>query len=434
MSLNNQAPTSIRWRVLALVILASLAAYFLRANVSTLGDTIIDDLGLTEIHLGYIFSAFAAGYALFQLPGGVMGNRFGARRMVTWMLLAWALLTVLTGMVWGSDSIGVLAVVTSLVVLRFLVGATQAPLFPVASGGTIANWFPVGGWGVPFGLQIAGYTLGAAAAAPLLVWLMESYGWRGALFITSPPAVLIALLWWWYVRDFPTQHKSVNAAEIAMIDAGRPPPAEQPVPGAWKRALADRNILLLTISYFCVQYVFYLFFSWFFYYLVEVREFENQVAGMFVSAQWIVGAIAGLGGGVLTDVATRRLGIRRGPRDLAIISLLLCAVTLCVGAFSSNVTLVITMLCLSFGFTQVADNPYWIAAMAVAGRRAEVATGVLNTGGNVVGFVGGMLVPLIATTYNWTAAMASGAVFALVAALLWCFVSADQPMQGEKGT
>jgi ACS family glucarate transporter-like MFS transporter len=422
------APTRIRWRVLALVILASLGAYFLRANVSTLGETMIKDLGLTEIHLGYIFSAFAAGYAIFQLPGGVMGNRFGARRMITGMLLAWAGLTILTALVPGADTLGVVAIVASLVVIRFLVGATQAPIFPVTCGGTIANWFPVGGWGLPFGLQIAGYTLGAAAAAPLLVWLMEGFGWRGALLITGPPAALAAGLWWWYVRDFPGDHSSVNSAEIALIDANRSPPCDKVVPGAWKRALANRDILLLTISYFCVQYVFYLFFSWFFFYLVEVREFDNRQAGLFVSAQWVVGAIAGLGGGILTDLATRRLGIRRGPRDLAIISLVLCAVTLYVGAVSSNVTLVVSMLCLSFGFTQVADNPYWIAAMAVAERQAEVATGVLNTGGNVVGFVGGMLVPLIALGYSWTAAMASGAVFALVAALLWCFVRADRPM------
>lgn len=427
--MSGEAATGIRWRVLSLVILASVGGYFLRANVSTLGDAMIDDLGLTEVHLGYVFAAFAAGYALFQLPGGVLGNRFGARRTMTGMLLALALLTALTGLAPGADAVGVYAAVATLVLLRFLVGVSQGPLFPVTSGGTIANWFPVGGWGLPFGLQVAGYTLGAAASAPILVWLMESHGWRGALYLTAAPALAIAAIWWWYVRDFPVQHRAVNPAEVRLIDANRPPPGEKPLPGAWRRALANRDVQLLTLSYFCMQYVFYLFFSWFFYYLVEVREFANQQAGLFVSAQWIVGAIAGLGGGILTDVATRRRGIRRGPRDLAVTSLLLCAVTLMVGAVSSNATLVIVMLCFSFGFTQVADNPYWIATMAVAGRESQVATGVLNTGGNTVGFVGGLLVPLIAGNYNWTAAMASGSAFALLAALLWCFVRADRPMQ-----
>lgn len=388
----------------------------------------INDLGLTEAHLGYIFSAFAAGYAIFQLPGGVLGNRFGTRRVMTVLIVAWAIFTALTALVPGADTLSIGAIVISLIVLRFLVGATQAPLFPVACGGAIANWFPVGGWGLPFGLQIAGYTLGAAACAPLLVWLMDIYGWRYALMISVPPAIFLAGVWWWYVRDYPRDHPRVNDAELALIDAGRSPPAEDYVAGTWKRALANREILLLTISYFCTQYVFYLFFSWFFFYLVEVREFEQQQAGIFTSAQWILGAIAGLVGGVLTDWTIKKWGIRHGPRWLAVSSLILCGLTLVAGALSDNVPVVVAMLCLSFAATQIADNPYWIATMAVAERHAQVATGVLNTGGNVVGFFGGLMVPLIAINLGWTAAMMSGAVFAFIAAGLWLFIRADRPM------
>ncbi|MFT5483539.1 MAG: ACS family glucarate transporter-like MFS transporter, partial [Halieaceae bacterium] len=240
------APTNVRWKILVLVTFASFVGYFLRSNVSIVGESMIDDLGLTEVHLGYMFSAFAAGYAMFQLPGGVMGNRFGARFLLTAMLLSWAILTALTGLIPGSSVLGVGSIVVSLVVLRFLVGATQAPLFPVSAGGTISNWFPVEGWGLPFGLQIAGYTLGAAAAAPVLVWLMESVGWRDALLISAPLGLISAGLWWWYARDLPIQHRSVNAAEVQLIDHNRPPLVEQSTPGAWKRALANRDILLLT--------------------------------------------------------------------------------------------------------------------------------------------------------------------------------------------
>lgn len=422
------APSRTRWKILALVTFACAVGYFLRANMSIVGESMIDDLGLTEVHLGYMFSAFAAGYALFQLPGGVLGNRLGARFLLTAMLVSWAILTAVTALVPGSTVLGVGSIVVSLVVIRFLVGVTQAPLFPVSAGGTIANWFPVDGWGLPFGLQIAGYTLGAAAAGPLLVWLMEGVGWRYAMLLSAPLGLISAGLWWWYARDLPSQHPEVNEAELSLIDCNRPAAVEQHTPGAWKRALANRDILLLTISYFCTQYVFYLFFSWFFFYLVEVREFGYQQAGIFTSAQWIVGAIAGLTGGILTDTMVRKWGSRMGLRWLAVISLFLCGVTLIVGAVSSNIVVVITMLCLSFGFTQIADNPFWIAAMAIAGRNAEVATGVLNTGGNVVGAVGGLLVPFIALTFNWTVAVASGAIFAFIAAGIWFFICADRPM------
>jgi len=420
--------TNIRWVILVLVLFASFFSYFLRSNLSILGETMINDLGLTEVHLGYIFSAFAAGYALFQLPGGMLGDRFGARFLITAMLVIWTVLNFLTALIPDSNSMGVGLIVFNLMVLRFLVGVTHAPIFPVSGGGTIANWFPVGGWGLPFGLQVAGLSLGAALAAPLLVWLMADFGWRGALLMTTPPAFVLALIWWWYVRDYPKDHRDVNPAELALIDANRTPPVKHHLPGVWKSVLFNRDISILAISYFCMNYVFYLFFYWFFFYLVGVRHFDDQQAGIFTSTQWIVGAVAGLGGGILCDIMVRKLGFRHGPRLLAIVSLLLSGLFLIAGAMATNVFVAVTLLSLSFGCIQIADNPYWIAAIAIAGRHAQVATGILNTGGNVVGFVGGLLVPFLAATFGWTVAVASGAIFAFVGAGLWFLIRVDRSM------
>lgn len=420
--------TRVRWVILAVVLFASFISYFVRSNMSVLADSMVDDLGLTPTQLGYVFSAFAAGYALFQLPGGVLGHRLGGRTLVMLMAIAWFILTALTALVPASNTWGVGTVLISLIAVRFLVGLTNAPIFPVTAGGTIANWFPLGGWGLPMGLQVAGLSLGAALSAPLLVWLSNNFGWRGALLITAPSALLLALVWWWYVRDFPRSHPGVNAAEQALIDANRPPPEAHRIPGAWKAALANRDILLLTVSYFCMNYVFYLFFSWFFFYLVEIKEFANQHAGYFTSAQWIVGAIAGTAGGALCDWAVRKWGVRHGPRWLAVVSLLLSGAFLVAGALAPGVLAAVALLCLSFGFNQLSDSTYWVAAIAVSGRHGEVATGILNTGGNIVGLVGGMMVPFIAEIFGWEAAMASGALSALIAAGLWLFVRADRPM------
>jgi ACS family glucarate transporter-like MFS transporter len=420
--------TRVRWIILALVLFSSFIAYFVRSNLSVVADVMSEDLGLTATQLGYVFSAFAAGYALFQLPGGVLGNRLGGRTLVTLMAVAWFVLTALTGLVPGTGSWSVGAVVVSLVVVRFLVGATSSPIFPVTAGGTIANWFPVGSWGFPMGLQVTALSLGAALSAPLLVWLANVLGWRGALLVTAPASLVLALLWWRYVRDFPKDHPGVDEAERALIDAGRPPPETRRIPGAWKAALANRDILLLTVSYFCINYVFYLFFSWFFFYLVEIRGFDGQQAGAFISAQWIVGAVAGTAGGAFCDFSVRKWGIRLGPRWMAIVSILLSAMFLVAGAFAPGVIAAVVLLCLSFGFTQLCDSTFWVAAIAVSGRHGEVATGVLNTGGNVAGFFGGLLVPLTAELFGWEIAMASGAFFALVGAALWLLIRADRPM------
>jgi ACS family glucarate transporter-like MFS transporter len=375
-----------------------------------------------------VFSAFAAGYALFQFPSGVFGGRFGSRLTIAVIAIVWGVLTIATGLVPGSDAASIGVVVASLIVLRFLVGVAHAPIFPV-TGGTTADWFPIGHWGLPLGLASTALTLGAAATPPLIYWLMGPYGWRGSFFLTAPAAFLLAAAWWWYVRDYPREHPSVSPRELALIDADRPPPqshAERK--GAWKKVLKNRDILLLTASYFCMNYVFFLFFNWLYIYLKNVKGFGEGTAIGLTSALWVIGAVGATVGGFACDRLIGRFGLRRGPQVLSVTSLILCAVFLFLGAISSDPLVAVVLLCLSFGFTQITEAPYWSTMISVASRDASEAGGVLNTGGNVVGFVGGMLVPLTAKYFGWVVAVSMGSVFALIAAVLWLFIRGDRPM------
>lgn len=418
-----------RWIVLAVIILASFVAYVLRTNFNIISETMMRDFGLNELQLGMMFSAFAAGYAIFQFPGGIFGDRFGPRFTIAIIAVAWALLTIVTALIPGTDVLSAGSIVVALVVTRFLVGAAHAPFFPVTIGGTIASWFPVKQWGLPNGLSSTGLTLGAAATAPLVVWLMEAFGWRGALLITAPTGFVVAVVYYWYVTNDPEEHPHITEEELALIKSDRPPGEEEaPEKGAWKLALKNKNVLLIAISYFCMNYVFYLFFSWFFIYMVTVKGFSAADAGMLSAAQWILGAIGATAGGFVCDRLVRRFGVGRGPRYLAMSGLLLSGVFLFVGAMSGNVAIAVVMLCVCFACNQLTEAPFWVATMAVSGRHAPVATGILNTGGNIPGIVGGMLVPFTAGILGWPAAMATGSVFALVGAALWFFIRADEPM------
>jgi len=421
-----------RWIVLAIIVFASFIAYVLRTNLNIVGETMMHDLGMNEVQLGMVFSAFAAGYAIFQFPGGIFGDRFGSRFTITAIAIAWALLTLATAVIPGTDVLSVGAIVAALIVVRFLVGAVHAPFFPVTIGGTIASWFPVKQWGLPNGLTSTGSTLGAAATAPIVVWLMEAYGWRGALLITAPTAFVVAAVFHWYVTDDPKDHPRISAAELSLIKSDRPAAEEGPEKGAWKLALKNKNILLITISYFCMNYVFYLFFNWFFFYLVDVKGFSAADAGILTAALWILGAIGATAGGFMCDLLVRRLGIRLGPRYLTMTGLILSAVLLYVGAVSDNIVVAVVALCVCFACNQLTEAPFWVATMAVSGRHAQVGTGVLNTGGNLTGIVGGMLVPVTAKLLGWPAAIITGSLLALIGALLWIFIRADEPMGAGK--
>jgi ACS family glucarate transporter-like MFS transporter len=206
-------PSHVRWNILALLVLLSFVAYLLRTNMSIAGERMMGDLGLSQVQLGWILAAFAWGYAIFQFPGGLLGEWLGGRKALTIIALLWGVLNLLVALVPGSSAGGPLAIIGSLVALRFLMGAAQAPVFPVLSGHTIARWFPLSGWAFPNALTNMGLTLGAAATAPLIAWLILSFGWRGSFALIAPLAFLSAGAWWWYGRDDPSRHRAVRPEE-----------------------------------------------------------------------------------------------------------------------------------------------------------------------------------------------------------------------------
>jgi ACS family glucarate transporter-like MFS transporter len=426
--------SQVRWVILALLFAASFVAYLLRTNMSIAGEKMMADLGLSKIQLGLVLSAFAWGYALFQFPGGIFGDRMGPRRALTIIAILWGILTLLTGLVPGTGLASTAVILTALIGLRFVMGAVQAPLFPVGCGGAIGNWFPVSGWAFPNGLTSTGLTLGAAATAPLIAWLMETLGWRQSFVLTAPSAFLIAGVWWWYARDNPADHPRVSQKELELIDenrGSREPAADDKM--AWKRVLKNRDILLLAASYFCMNYVFYIFFNWFFIYLVDVRGFEILKGGTFAAAPWMVGAVAASVGGLWCDRLCKRIGARWGCRIPGMVGLSLVAGLLFLGATARNPYLAVAFLALSFGCTQLTEGAFWAAAIFVSGKHASAATGVLNTGGNVVGGIGALLVPIMADAFGWVPALATGSVFALIGVGLWLFVRADRPMALSSG-
>ena len=430
MNASLQKPTSVRWRILLIMAFVSFVSYVLRYNVSTAAPSMMADLALTEIQWGWVLAAFTAGYAVFQLPGGIMGDRFGPRRMLAMIAVLWAVFTAATSFVPGEAAASTGIILGSLVLVRFLVGAAHAPIYPVLNVSTM-KWFPVGGWALPLGLTSTGLTLGVAASAPLLAWMITVVGWRMSFLILAPLGFLAAGLWWWYVRDNPADHPAVNSGEVNLIRAGRggePEVAEKATPGDWLRVLKNRDVLLLTLSYSCMNYVYYIVFSWFFYYLVEIRDFSLTDAGFITSAQWIAGAAGGAIGGWLCDKMCGKLGLRWGCRWPVVIGMVISGGLLFAGAIHSSETIAIAMLVMCFFFNQMNEGPYWATSVAVGGDQAGTAGGVMNTGANLMGVINALLVPWFAASLGWTFAISSGAIFALVGAVLMLMVRADRPV------
>lgn len=423
-------PTAVRWRICALMIAVSFVAYLLRTNMSIAGPPMAADLGLSQIQLGLVFSGFAWGYTIFQFPGGVFGDLMGARRALTALLVLWGTSNLVVGLLpEHASAVSTTMLLVALVALRFAMGAAQAPLFPIIGGGTTCNWFPVSGWALPNAFQNAGATFGAAAAGPLIAWLTLRFGWRNSFLLISPAAFLCAAWWWWYVRDYPSQHQGTNAEERELIDAGRL--AADAVPRsrrAWKAVIRDPQVRLLTGGYFCSNFVFYFFFNWLFVYLIESRGFKLLEGGWYSAAPWIAGAVGALAGGWLCDRLWRRVGPRWSCSLLGAAGQAATAVFLLAAARAPHPIVAVVLLSLCLCAQQFTDAIYWAGTIAVAGRHASAACGVLNTGGNLAGGVVALAVPLTVQRLGWPVALGIGSAFALAAAALWLVTAVDRVM------
>jgi ACS family glucarate transporter-like MFS transporter len=411
----------VRFRILVVLCVLSFVNYLLRNNLSVAIPSIRQEFNFSTAELGWILGGFNFAYALFQIPGGIFGELHGPRRALAIIAVSWGVLTFLTGFAPALMAASATGALVSLVVVRFLLGVSNAPIFPVYAG-TVANWFPAGNWAFPNAVGNVGLTLGQAAIGPLVTLLIVQFGWRESFYALAPLGILAGLWWYWYGRDTPAEHRAVGRAELDLINKDRPPVVASER-GAWRRVLLQKDVLLLALSYFCMNYVFYMFANWLFIYLVESRGFSLLESGWLYTLPFVTGAVLAAIGGLVCDSLCRRIGPGWGCRLPAMSGLILVAVFLVAGVYSVNPYVAVGMLSLCFGFTQFTEGAFWAASTYAAGPHTATATGVMNTGGNAAGFLA-PVVGLMVDQLGWLATLASGSIFALIGAALWLGIGA----------
>jgi ACS family glucarate transporter-like MFS transporter len=324
--------------------------------------------------------------------------------------------------------VGGAALLGVLLLAQALLGLGQGPIFPVFAT-VVERWFPSRQFALANGTISSGMLLGGALTPPLLVAMIAALGWQQAVLWTALPALVLTVIWWRFGRDRPQQHARVTPAELAELDAVPPAP-----PLTFKRMLGvlrDRNILLLALSYLCMNVVFYMISFWSFMYLVEQRGLKGLESGVMAMIPWIGAAVGAAVGGVLADRLAARYGATRGYRLLPLVSLPIGAVMLVAIPAAGSALLAVAALTLAFFAMEVNEGPYWAATMRVARADTGAATGVLNTGGNIGGIVCQPMVAALVAGGDWTSAWVIGAAFAALAAVLWLFVRCGESAEAS---
>ena len=414
----------VRWSIFACLFGFSVFGYMQRTGIAIAAEPMMQELGLDQVALGWLLTAFLVGYTVFQIPGAVLGEYWGPRRTLTWIGATTLLATAATALAPRLASIGTLTVI--LLAARLSLGAAQGGLFPVATG-AIQNWFPVRNWGFTQGLLVTGAWLGSAVTPPLVSALLLHLGWRAALTAACMPSLLLLAWWQYYARDRPAEHPAVDQAELAELADSAAATGEQVSLARIVRVLVDRQVLLVTISYFLMNYVFYLVTFWSFLYLRQERHVTVLESGWLASLPFIAAAVACAAGGRLSDYLIERWGIRLGLRILPLLSLPLAGVFLWLTGTAGTAYFAVAALCLAFGCCELMEGPYWSVTMRLAPADSMAATAVLNTGGNLGGVVATPAIAALSASHHWHAIFALGAFAALAAAVLWFWVDIARP-------
>lgn len=412
----------VRWLIVAMSFAIAAVAYLDRSNIAIAAPVLKKDLNLSALQLGTIFSAFVLGYALAQPFAGRVADRFGPRRIIAVGILSWSVLTALTASVPTSyaASFGLLLVV------RFLLGVGESLIFP-GSNRLVASWVPASERGLANGIIFAGVGVGAGLAPPLITTIMIAHDWRLAFWATAGIGLIAFLCWLMLVRDTPDEHPWVGDEERAYIKTDRLARAAESTDhvASWRSILANRDVMVLTLSYFCFGYVAYIFFTWFFSYLSSVRGLDLKSSGLYGTLPFIAMAIASPLGGWISDRLAKSFGNRAGRCWLAAGGMALAAVFVATATRVGDARLASLVLAAGSGCLYLAQSSYWTLSANIGRQSAGSVSGIMNMGCQIGGAVVGVLTPLIAEQFSWTASFVFTAVICFIGAVAWLFVDPD---------
>jgi ACS family glucarate transporter-like MFS transporter len=420
--------SNVRWWLIFWMFILSAVAFLDRVNISIAGSSIAASYHLSNVQLGSVFSALLWGYALFQTVGGRLADRFGPRRVLAAGVVWWGVFTALTAAV----PAGVRNALILFIATRFLLGAGEAVVYP-ASNQFVARWIPMQERGIANGWIFAGVGAGAGLTPPLITYLMLDYGWRASFWVCSGIGLVAGAVWYLLARDAPAEHPLVSEQELAHIQSGLVQPGlaaadetlagqRQPDLVPWSRVFASPDVIAITLSYFSFGYVAWIFFSWFYIYLAQVRGLNLKASAFYAMLPFLAMAVCCAVGGAVSDRLTRTHGPRVGRCVLAAVVMFGASVFLVFGSQVESARVASVVLAGGAGALYLAQSSFWSVTADIAGRSSGSVSGFMNTGAQVGGAVTASLTPWIAAHFGWTMSFLVAAGLCLLGAAAWLLV------------
>ena len=431
-------PTSVRWRIVGLLLAFSFMSWFNRVslNVAYVAQ-IKTELDISEEAIGAVTSAFLFAYMACMTPGGWLADRFGPWLALVVMGLGSGLFGFLTGSVnWLAQSTA--QILFLFLIVRTIMGVFTAPIYP-ASTRLVSYWIPFPQRAMVNGLIMAAALVGIASSFQIFGRLVDWFRWPTAFTITGTFTAILAILWTWYGTNHPGQHRHVNPAEELLIQGKtRPiveteftpkPPAELEIPPRPRIPLwRNRSLILLTLSYAAVGYVEYLFYFWIEYYFKEVRDLGVDRSRWFATINNLSMAAGMLCGGWISDRLQHVYGYRLGRTLVPVGGMLAGAALLGLGLLAEDPNYIVFWFSLAMAAVGATEGPLWATAIDLGGRHGATAAGIFNTGGNAGGAIAPFLTPVVSKAFGWEWGIGLGSLICLAGVGFWWWID---PAEGQ---
>ena len=416
--------TRVRYGVLAFTVTLAVITYIDRVAISVAGPYIRQELGLSDVQLGWVFTAFALAYALFEIPGGYLGDWLGPRRVILRIVLWWSFFTAATGWARGF---------ASMATVRFLFGAGEAGCFPnLAKMFTI--WLPdherVRAQGLLWLCARWGGAFTPLLAAPIIL----AVGWRHAFEIFGVVGLVWAAAFYFWYRENPLEHPKMNDAEKALLRSG----AER-ISGhgkaPWVTLLRSGRVWLLCWQYFFLNYGWYFNITWLPTYLREARGMNVAQAAMFGVLPLFMGGLGNPVSVFLTEQLFRITGdLSRTRRIVACVGYAGACGFLILTTYAQDARLAVICIAMASFSNDLAMPPSWAASMDMGGKYAGTLSGAMNSWGNLGGAVAPAVIGYVLTASgsNWNLAFYISAAVYLAALPCWFFLDSVTPLEGTE--
>lgn len=387
-NVSSEGTTKKRFHILLLIFMTVVINYMDRTNISVAASALSEELSLTSVQMGLIFSAFGWTYSILQIPGGIAVDMFKARFLYPFILIAWSIATLVQGFI---------SSFSALIGCRMAIGVFEAPSYP-CNNKIVTSWFPENERASAIAVYTSGQFIGLAFLMPLLVVIQDYFGWRGLFVISGLIGIVWAVIWYAFYRD-PKDHPTISKQELALLtDQSVKEEAENDKAkfnvDNLKIAFGHKKLWGIYIGQFCLGGALIFFLTWFPTYLVEYRGLDFIKSGFLASVPFVAAFFGVLASGFTSDFLVRKGFSKEIARKAPIITGLLLTISIIGANYTDDTFWIITFLSIAF-FGNGLSSISWVFVSLIAPKQ------LVGLVGGCFNFVGGLSAVIVPVVIGW---------------------------------